>query len=196
MTFWGPVAARQLHRRRVRLRDRLLLQASLFPFFDGEGRVKASMLVWPDSESIVLLPHRPRLFRVPLLSDVTLRSDHQALVDTNAERATEITAGCWHYDPWWLLREPRFHGHSAVPVLKATNCVQRFVDPVRACYFSRDLSRLEALGLEEKGSTDSTLVPFEPAHLPERPATVPLQRRRAASWRLDPFWQRRRTEPI
>ncbi len=33
-----PVAARSLHLRRVRLRDFVIERASVFPFFDREGR--------------------------------------------------------------------------------------------------------------------------------------------------------------
>lgn len=188
MSFWGPVAARQLHRRRVRLRDTALERATLFPFFDREGQVSALMLVWPASPRIVLVEH-PGLFSVPLLGDVRMRAGRQALVGVDAGQAAAMTAGSWHYDPWWLLREARFRGHPAVPVLKATNCVERFTEPVSACYFSRDLASLQTLDVEDSDSEAQVSVPFTADRLPERSAKDPY-RSPAKGWRLDPFWQR------
>jgi len=46
------VSARKLHRRSLRMRDRLINDASLFPFFDQRGRCKWVMMVTPSSSEI------------------------------------------------------------------------------------------------------------------------------------------------
>ncbi len=179
------VSARHLHRRPARLRRTTLIRASLFPFFDTLGSVKTLMLVRPPAPYIVFFQLVPDLVRVPWLSAVKIASALEPKSDVDAEQAANLTDGCWHYDPWWVLKAKRFAGHPAVPVLKATNCAGRFRFPVKECYFARDLSRLLSVDLE--GYT--TRQPFSPELLPERISPVGEKRRR--HWQLDPFWLRK-----
>ncbi len=197
-----PVAARSLHRHRLRLRDFVLEQASLFPFFDREGRTRALMLVWPPARPIVVLEHHPDLVRVRWWGEIELDVEYSALRDLDEGRTAAAAGvppeagkwGTWHYDPWWVLREACFEGHPAVPALKATNCAGAFLKPVYGCFFKRDLSRLVGVTTKSKSHSglaaiDHTFMRFKPGLLPERPAPAPLPPRRSPAWTLDPFWQ-------
>ncbi len=193
MTLSLPVTAHSLRRRRVRLRDTVLEQANLFPLFDRQGRVRALMLVWPPRGRIVILELKPELVVVPWWGEIEIRSAFAALRDVDAGLAAAY-ADLWHYDPWWVLRAAPFEGHSAVPVLKATNCAGGFLKPVYGCYFIRDLSRLSGVATKSKMTSglaafDRTFVRFTPELLPERPeATRPVPPKK--QWRLNSFWLR------
>lgn len=180
----GAVSSHRLHRRRVRLRDITLKRASLFPFFDHEGVVRSLMLVWPSSADIFLMRYRPGLVRISRFDRIVLDCELAALRGAGAGRADELTAGCWHDDPWWLLRAQRYEGNTAVPVLKATNSSGQFCLPVAKCYFSRDLSRLTKL----KGP-DGDITAFVASCLPARRQELGSTRRR--DWQLSPIWLRR-----
>ena len=84
----------------------MLESASLFPYFDDRGVVRAQMLVRPGSDQVFLIAQRPGLvrgawWRLDLdIGYADLRGadplDAKALRDTS------------HYDPWWVLEAPRF----------------------------------------------------------------------------------------
>jgi len=172
MTLFSLATASSLKQRQVRLQDSVLEHAGLFPFFDRQGRVLALMLVTPTRPDIFFLEAGPDLVRVPWMGKVEIRSSLASLTDVDADRVLAY-AGLWHYDPWWVLRAPRFEGHSAVPILKATNCAGSFLKLVHGCRFSRDLSRLQAVSVNSKklsgwSALDRTVIPFTPDLLPER----------------------------
>lgn len=182
----GPVAARAIHRRPVKLGKRLLMRASVIPYFDSVGVARTVMVVWPASPRIAFLRLAPDLVQVPWLSAVKIAAAFDQARDVDAEEAASLTAGCWHWDPWWVLEAKRFAHHPAVPVLKATNCADRFRQPVRECYFARDLTHL--VSVDVKGVVGR--VPYTPDLLPEIPAPASPARRHRG-WRLDPFWLRK-----
>ncbi|MEM7582255.1 MAG: hypothetical protein AAF560_02655 [Acidobacteriota bacterium] len=180
------VSAKRLHRCRVKLRDEVLKRASLFPYFDDSGRVHSIMLVWPESPDIVLLPYRPELVHVPRFGRVTFDAERAGLRGVGAGEAAELTAGCWHEDPWWVLKAERFEGNAAVPVLKATNSAGQWRVTMADCVYQRDLSRI--VGLQKP---EGEVVPYVSGNLPSR-CTAPSPTRRK-SWRLVPFWQNHRS---
>ncbi len=184
MRFRVPVGARTLHRRAVRLADAELEAASLFPFFDDRGAADALMLVWPESRTIAALELRPGLVEVPMWGAVVLDVDFAALSDLDARGAARLAAGRWHYDPWWVLREPRFGGHPAVPALKATNCAGRLLKPFRQLYFEHDLSRVHRLTVDYH-----VFLEFTPELLPPRQEPCSAPASAPAGWRLDPIWR-------
>ncbi len=191
MTSCLPVEARRLHSRPVRLRDGVtLVEASVFPYFDSEGVVTSLMLVWPASPSILMLELEPGLVRVPWFGPVEIGADFAELRDADAARARTLAGGLWHWDPWWVLRAARYAGHTAVPVLKATNCVDLFPEGVGGCYFARDLTRV--VGFARTGAMraemkiDGSLMSFLPEGGSEGPQ--PASGASPTEWRLDPFW--------
>lgn len=193
MKTFFPVEARRLHGRPVRLRDATaLVEASLFPFFDSDGLVTSLMLVWPAASSILMLEMEPGRVRVPWFGPIEIDADFAEQGDADAARARTLAGGLWHWDPWWVLRAARYAGHPAVPVLKATNCVDRLPEGVAGCYFARDLTQV--MGFARRGALraevqiDATLMDSLPASGSERPKAVAGAS--PAGWRLDPFWQR------
>jgi hypothetical protein len=168
----------------VRLCDAELEDASLFPFFDDQGAADALMLVWPESRTIAVLELRSGLVEVPMWGAAALDVDFAALRDLDARGAARLAAGRWHYDPWWVLREPRFRGHPAVPALKATNCAGRLRKPFRQLYFEHDLSSIYRLTVDYQG-----FLAFSPDLLPARPDPYPESSPAATGWRLDPVWR-------
>lgn len=188
-----PISAHSLHQQRVRLSDVKLKRASVFPFFDRQGLVSAWMLVWPPTARIVVIESKPGRARVNWRRELQLALDFAELCDINVDSAAAL-ARLWHFDPWWVLREACFEGHWAVPILKATNCVSAFLEPVRGCYFSHDLSRLKRVTTRRKihprfPTFDPIVVPYEPELLPEKPVPGgPAPR--VNEWTMDPFWRR------
>ncbi len=189
MTSFVPVPARRLHGRPVRLRDATtLVEASLFPFFDSEGLVRSLMLVWPASPSILILTIEPGRVRVPWFGPVEIDADFAEQRNADAARARTLAGGLWHWDPWWALKAARYQGHTAVPVLKATNCVDLFPERTAECFFARDLTRVVGFARRTQAGVkiDSKLMDVLSARVPE----APVPGAPAAGWRLDPFWQR------
>ncbi|MCP3956900.1 MAG: hypothetical protein GY719_03510 [bacterium] len=194
MRFRIPVAASTLHRRKVHLRDAQLGAASLFPFFDAGGNVDRLMLVWPPSRTIAALEPRPGLVEVTMWDAIEIDADLAALRDLDAQTAAELAAGRWHYDPWWVLRHPRYGGHPAVPALKATNCAERFRLPFRQLFFEHDLSRVARLTTDKMSIArlwrDEQFQAFTPDLLPPRQDPRPEPARAPSTWRLAPIWRR------
>ena len=155
MTF--PVWQSSLYPTMVHLRDARLPRAGFFPFFDRFGEVFAYMLVWSGSPWIVLLDARPGL--IVRSRPLTLGVTFGQLQNLHPDRLARYGKG-WHYDPWWLLGKDRYQGHSAVPVLKATNAVEPLESMLWGVRFRPDLSRV--------------LGDLRP-HLPERPESPPVE---------------------
>src|SRR5262245_42353449 len=107
------VSQQSLRSCRLSLEDRPLERASLFPLFDDEGRTRMVMITAEETSRIMLADWAPGLFvrdwawrnRVRLrftdLDDASMRDEG---------RLGEL----WHFDPWWVLRDDRYHGHGAV----------------------------------------------------------------------------------
>ena len=121
---------------RVHLRDAVLERAGFFPFFDRHGQVHGYMLVWPSSSWIVWLDAGSD--PIEGIRPLRLKVDFGRLQDMGPHDL-DLYPELWHYDPWWLLREPRYKGHPAVPPLKATNAVRYLKEVENAALFSSDL---------------------------------------------------------
>jgi len=146
------VSARKLHRRSLRMGDQLIADASLFPFFDQQGRCGWVMIVSPSSE-IWLVPWRRRLWQVPLWAPIVC-PDGASVLRVIDEESAKAVSGLWHYDPQWVLGADRFAGHWATGLLKETNCVEQLDPGVRMVYFRRDLSRLSCVYLKRGVSAE------------------------------------------
>lgn len=185
-----PVRQVGLHRRRLRALDRKLARVSLFPFFDGRGEVRALMLVSAGSPRIQMLSAWSGRIGVPLFGALRLNEMFDDVADLDRQ-TSEGYAHLWHYDPWWVLREPRYEGHPAVPALASTNCVSSFElenGKVVGALFDRALERLTHVTV--KTGDGQTWVRYQPEMLPSRAggAEAPLPGR--GDWTLDPIWSR------
>ncbi len=186
-----PVGQHTLHGCTLRLRDRCLEKASLFPLFDGDGATQTLMVTSGSNGRIALVDYTPGMFTRRLLGPHELDLRTNDLRDAqlfDAERLNSL----WHFDPWWELGNGRYADHPTVPALKTTN-IPGFEQDWRSVWFDHTLGRASWV---KSGKGDSVeLRRFTSALL-----TRAEQRRERdvahasatsaarTSWRLRPFW--------
>lgn len=193
MNLWPPfglVTQRSLKSVRLELEDRPVERASLFPLFDVDGRTRVVMVTAEESSRIMLADWTPSLFARDWRRRNRLRVRFADLSDASTWDESRFV-DLWHFDPWWVLGDERYHGHGSVPGLRRTN-IPGYDISISGLTFSGDLGRASYL---TKGSGDSMRVRrFRPDTL----AAVALNRRRShdrpraaavVGWRLRPFWQ-------
>jgi hypothetical protein len=175
---------------RLELDDRTFEGASLFPLFDDEGRTQMVMITSAEHGRIMMADWTPGLF----VRDWALRN-RVRLRSTDLGDASmwdeERFADLWHFDPWWVLREERYHGHGAAPALQSTN-IPGYDSTWSGIIFDPALERASYV---VKGSGSSERVRRFNADT----LAALAQRRRAAhalprcdiavGWRLRPFWK-------
>lgn len=149
-----------LHDFRLHFSDRSVSGASLFPFFDDEGRTRALMFTSEEDGRIVLIEYHESLMtgaeHGPRGEAIALR--HADLKDSTAADA-EAIAPLWHFDPWWELGASRYAGHPAVPPLKSTN-IPGYDQEITRVAFDPTLARVVEVGHGEGVSL--TTRGFEP----------------------------------
>lgn len=183
-----PLPALSLFRRPVDFTDGRRQNITLFPLFEGTGKVKKLVIVSDSPAQISVVDWRPGLVEKPIFSALRVKVPFHTLSDLEAEDAYQAT-GWWHYDPWWLLTEPHLCEHPATPPLKTTNCVNELGESVTSLSFTRDLSRV-ALLTQKAGDSISYLA-LAPDRLPERETTeFVLSKSKPGRWVLRPFWAR------
>ena len=195
MGLWW-LSQRSLKSCRLELEDRSLEHASLFPLFDDEGRTRMLMITAEEDGRIMLADWAPGLFERDWAWRNRLRLRFADLRDGSMwdeERFEDL----WHFDPWWVLREDRYHGHRAVPALQSTNIPGH--DPTisgfgfdsslgRASYVSRQKSGDSAsVGRFKANTLAAAAKRRRTAH--ERPARARARGAAAAGWQLRPFWR-------
>ena len=184
MTRWFSVRASQLHQRTLVCRDLAIQEATLFPFFDDQGATEHVLIVEARSSDLrTFRLHDSRVW-IPGRGKVRLDVSIRPL----EEHVVEQLAPLWHYDPWWLLTDERFASEAAVPILKQTNCVDRFEQEPADLVFSACLSGVRKVKFARPSEEYQTklfcpdmLPPREFAQSEDRGATTP-------GWHLDPFW--------
>lgn len=135
-----PISQHSLWRCRLELEDGTLERASLFPLFDDTGRTRRFMITAEDSWRIMLVDWSRDLFRRERLRRNRLRHRYADLSDASASEAQRID-DLWHFDPWWVLTEPRYAGHEAVPTLRATN-IPGYDSTLSRIWFDGTLARV------------------------------------------------------
>lgn len=189
---WLPISSSRLRRRTLIMPDWSLARAGLFPFFDRQGMIWRVMVVDADSPQIWLFDPNQAELRIPLLGPINLRPvpSTMRLLD---DRELAAVKGLWHFDPSWVLGDPKYAPSAAAQSLKESNCLERFPWPVSTLYYRRDLSRVSLALRRRKQGND--FVRLSSDALPERPASARVRSPNphvAARWRLDPFWLRAR----
>ena len=189
MGLWW-LSQRSLKSCRLELEDRSLERASLFPLFDDEGRTRMLMITAEEDGRIMLADWAPDLFVRDWAWRNRLRLRFADLRDASTwdeERFEDL----WHFDPWWVLREDRYHGHRAVPALQSTNipghdpAISGFVFDSslgRASYVSRGAGDSTSVGRFKANTLAAAANRRRTAHERPRGAT-------AAGWQLRPFWR-------
>jgi hypothetical protein len=192
MNLWSLlriVSQRSLRSCRLEFEDRPLEGASLFPLFDDAGRTRMLMITAEENGRIMLADWRPGLFARDWAWRNRLRlrfADFNDASMWNEERFEEL----WHFDPWWVLGNERYHGHGAVPSLQSTN-IPGYDPAITDMVFDRDLgcasyvATVSAESLSIRRFTADTLATMAQ----RRHARLDRPRRAAAvGWRLRPFW--------
>jgi hypothetical protein len=191
MGLWW-LSQRSLKSCRLELEDRSLERASLFPLFDDEGQTRMVMITAEENGRIMLADWAPGLFERDWAWRNRLRLRFADLRDASMwdeDRYEDL----WHFDPWWVLRDDRYHGHRAVPALQTTNIpghdptISRFrfdSSLGRASYVTRRLKSDESMSVGRfKADT------LAAAARRRRAAHVRPRSAAAAGWQLRPFWR-------
>lgn len=181
-----PLSAHALYRQPLDLADGRLVQASLFPLFDEKGKVHQLLLIKDEPASLALLKWRPGLVRKPFFGPVQLTVPGNSLWEASAEAAEEATF-CWHYDPWWTLKEDHLARHPAAAALGHTNAVPE-LENVSSLHYARDLSQIQ--WVTESTGDSVRMVGFGQGRLPPRQVVTNTRPGPPAGWCLRPFWLR------
>ncbi len=188
--MWG-ISQKALHRTTLDLHEGRIHRGSLFPFFDDEGVVRRIMVVTPDSGKIALIVPEELRRKVSQLRAKQIEGTWSGLQGADRS-AAEGVASLWHFDPWWVLGEDRFHGHPGVPPLKGTN-IPGISEEITAIRFSPDLRRVRFVGTGTGEKFEYKA--FDPEVFRELSAQrgsvqAPVRKARRAEWVLRPFWER------
>ena len=118
----GQVTSHRLLHRRLVHDGMRLDKATLFPMFHNSGAVEDVLVVDAHSAELYLIPLTYCSVRAGRWGPVVVNGSLEALTRHSVERIEDL----WHFDPWWLLAEKRFDALEVTPLLKATNCVEKF----------------------------------------------------------------------
>lgn len=187
-----PVTAKGLRKRSVAIGQTTIDDASLFPFFERAGQVKMLMLVNEYTSEIVFLDLKPGTAKARPWLPVRLNVAQAAAFEPATPEVIDRACRLWHFDPWWVLGEPRYAGHWAVPHLKQTNIVGKVSRGVGAVAFRGDLTRVSMFTYDKNNGEYQRWKPeVLPAdHPPALPAAARKSRaERVKGWRLAPIWQ-------
>ena len=189
--MFRSISQKGLHRKTFQLHDEQAQGASLFPFFDDEGVVRSWMLVLPESSKIALIEPEQADLVMDWLGRKRMPLTWSGLENAD-ESAAESVAHLWHYDPWWVLGEPRFAGHPAVPHLKGTN-LPGATKSIKSIWFSKDLKQVTWYQTSVSG--EPAILRFKPKVLKSLARKEPVissrpsSYRRREEWTLRPFWE-------
>lgn len=193
--MFGSISQHSLHAVRLQFGDRQTPAASVFPFFDDEGRTRALMLTSDLDGRIALVDFQSSLFAgrslLPRLRLQRIALRHVDLRDSETTDG-ESVAHLWHFDPWWELAAERYFNHPAVPALKSTN-LPGYDESISRVWFDKTLGRVTWVGFGEGESMK--VKRFKPGLLApasrergERSIVHGPAARRLGEWRLRPFW--------
>jgi hypothetical protein len=159
----------------------------MLPLFDRAGEVRFVLTVAADSPDVSLV-RAEGLPRIPWLGRIRL-PDHVPLFREILREDVNAIRDLWHFDPWWLIAEPRFATHWARELLMSTNLVGRTKVTVGSLYYRRDLSQVKWFTV--KG--EDGFHPWNKLELPEKPkrASRVVRAHPPPRWILDPIWTRR-----
>ena len=190
---YPPVRAKRLHEHALRLGSRPSETGSVFPFFDREGAVSFLMVALPHTSEVYAVRWRTRLVTIPPVGAVRIGGGTFALDPLDEQSARQLAA-LWHYDPWWILTEPRYRDYWAAPMLKETNVIPHLQEHnVTSVCFTRDLSRAytATIGMKDDASIRRWKPSWLPESGPQATEETPPRVERRGMWRLDPIWDRR-----
>ncbi len=176
------ISHRRLHRCKVRFREATVRGLTLLPFFAQTGEVEAFVVLRVDSTRVWLLPYRSGMLTAGFWAGLAVDRAWTSLREATCDDLRAL-AHCWHFDPWWLLKDERYQSHPVTALIHTSNCVERFSPRMASCWFSNDGGRLEQVSRGESRKA------FMSSMLPEREAAAHCPRTPRKGWRLAPFWE-------
>lgn len=206
MRFRLPVSSSALRARTLETPERSIPKAALLPLFDREGKVRRVVFLDPNAADVWFFDPAVVRVRIPFWGPIQLDSspgDLQLLSAGGLAALGEV----WHFDPWWMLADPRYTRSEVAAILKTTNCFEQLSRTGKRLLYRWDLGRASWIVSREKGAL--RLGPFLAGSIVSRekkgalrlgplladlppagppcPAAAPTVAR-SGVWVLDPFW--------
>ena len=194
MSNWFPASATRLYQCTVQTDDALIFNATVFPFFDGDGNIPIVMIVDPKTSDLLAFRLEDVKVRLPWFGVVRFEGPIQALDPELLNECHKL----WHFDPWWLLKADRYRNYEFKSALVATNCVGKFQHTAKQTneiYYQRSLRKISFLcvGKEDHQSFNSfksfALPPISDRPEFDWPMTSYVTQLNTSGWILDPFWE-------
>ena len=139
---------------RLRLADRLVKGASIYPLYRDTGEVKYLMLVLPGSSCVFMVPYKKGIVRVGFRDTIFMFLSSGQLKKTTAFQADQLQ-GLYHYDPQQILSQERFAAYREKHIIIQTNCaaaVREYTEKeIGHLRFTRDLSKLASFAVKSRG---------------------------------------------
>lgn len=191
------VTARGLTRIACRLGPIECRNVALFPFFGSEGGARGLMILPPTGSEVYWMPIEGGSVYVRWMAPVFRADTAPIPVVVGPEELAEM-ARWWHYDPWWMLDQPRYQGLDGAEILKGTNAAPLLrKQHIRSIIYARDLSRIRWVVARPPGES-AEWRRWSTGRLPSRANTgsksTPAKARSSGGvrrWRLAPMWQER-----
>ena len=141
------------------------VKGTCFPFFDQRGIIQYHLVLRENDPTMYVLNAKPYMIKTTRLTGIRVEPEQLSISgfsNTHYHQLKEL----WHYDPWWLLKEPDYRDHWAVPQLKATNCVD-LIPKVRMLHYTPDLTRIRLSSHKDNNMEDwdHNLLPVKPEQL-------------------------------
>jgi hypothetical protein len=138
------------------------VRASCFPFFNQNGQILLLLLLKENDPTMYVLPAELGIVKIIWFKGMQVDPDQLSGNEFTGAHFDQLRE-LWHYDPWWILKEPQYCDHWAVPQFKATNCVD-LMPEVKMVYYHTDLSRIRWSGHKDNSMEkwNRNLLPVKP----------------------------------
>lgn len=176
------VSAVKIHQCTLKDHSQTWSNVTVFPFFKNTGEVVRHMLVIPEGQQALWIDDI-HLLKAGVLGGVVLNGLVSTLPSVGAHNMGAMEEQ-WHYDPWWLLKEPGYASRSWVPAAKASNCADKFA----YLYYPGNLKKVTYI--IPPGGSEETPQKYLPDMLPEVRERIEVTRdgKENGGWKLKESW--------
>ncbi len=159
----SSISAEELYKQELTLDPGV--KGTCFPFFNQCGIIQYHLVLRENDLTMYVLQAKPCMIKTTRPMGIRIEPQQlstSGLFNDHYHQLKQL----WHYDPWWLLKEPDYRNHWAVPQLKATNCVD-LMPKVKMLHYTLDLTRIRSSSHENNNMEDwdRNLLPVKPEQL-------------------------------